>query len=145
MRPRTQSKSAQAAITDRSEATCIPENAAILMAAPPVENRIAAAIAASTPRARFRPLIANRTCLQEPIILVIAFCVQPSPPGGTHYNLAETEALRALHDCCGRSQFGRRPPCDAACTAGRNRRVPCGGDTDSDRDGRRVEGVQQRR
>ena len=35
-----------AAMAERIEATCIPEKAAILMAAPPVENRIAAAAAA---------------------------------------------------------------------------------------------------
>ena len=82
IRPRIHRKRAHAAIADRIEATCIPEKAAILMAAPPVENRIAAAAAASTPCARFRPLIAKSICLLEPIILVVAFCVQPSPPGG---------------------------------------------------------------
>ncbi len=45
MRPRIQSSSAAAAMPDRMEATCIPEKAAILMAAPPVEKSTAAAMA----------------------------------------------------------------------------------------------------
>ena len=44
MRPRTQHKSTAAAIPARIEETCIPENAIVLMAAPPVENSTAAAI-----------------------------------------------------------------------------------------------------
>jgi hypothetical protein len=59
MCPRAQRKSVKAATADRIEATCMPEKAAILMAAPPVENRIAAAAADATPRERFRPLIAK--------------------------------------------------------------------------------------
>ena len=47
MRPRRKSSNARVAMPERMEATCMPENAAVLMAAPPVENSTAAAMTCS--------------------------------------------------------------------------------------------------
>jgi hypothetical protein len=43
--PREKANSATAAVPARTDETCIPVNAAVFMAAPPVENSTAAAMA----------------------------------------------------------------------------------------------------
>ena len=146
MRPRTQRKSAKAAIADRIEATCIPEKAVHLdgRAAGGEQNRRGRrrqhAVRTISPadRRKHLPLRTDnpRDSLLRP----------PSPPGGAIITtLPNDEALRALHDSCGRSQFRRGAPCDRSRAPCRHRRLRRRRDADSDRDGRGLEGLQQRR